>query len=590
MSATDTSLDIGSAEDDNGVVQRTSSSNTDIAVLVPKLDELHWIAAAFQFDLGDPTRHLSFRGKPIYDQPVVDSLGNEIRVSFLALEGQGQVDTAVITREVVHELRPALAFIVGTALGNPARSKIADVVFAESVTDLSETKVDDAQSKWRPHQVEPPGRMRREVGRFKESLTLAPMRRELKALIDRKVTEEVPPSLARFSVHFEALASGGAMVGGATVADKIWEHDDRLACYDMESGGFGRALDDRESLNVRDDLPWMVVRGVSDYGTPESKSDTHRAVSTLAAALVLREFITVGLKQCHPFQLRPPTDASTEIPETHFYVRKAGTNYFRARLQSDLGVDLPLEQPSRPRTIGALAALLCPLLDRPRSEVIEYLDGVRANYFEDKYLDYTYDHDLRSLLPGWAIEVKEIIRGELNMRLSGLDVLDVGIGNGLEIAPLFDSPASVVGVDVSERLLKAAKKRAPAIKTICTTAESLVGVDSRSVDLYVSLRTYMSRMFDSTRALEQAIRVLRPDGGILLSIADGYLVDQNTYSRRLLRGLKVPSSDAVDSEEPHRIAQRLRRKLWDFGFEDVGYVSAATDVYIWGRAPAAAKR
>jgi SAM-dependent methyltransferase/nucleoside phosphorylase len=562
--------------------------SSDIVVLVPKPDELHWVAAAFQFDLGEPSRQLNYKGKPIYDQLITDANGNEMSVSFVCFEGQGQVDSALITREVAHELQPALAFVVGTALGNPARSKIADVVFAETVTDLSETKIDDAQSKWRPHPVEPPGRMRREVGRFKETLNLAGLRRELKGLVALKVADKVPVGLlSKFSVQFEAIASGGAMVGGSTVAQRIWEHDDRLACYDMESGGFGRALDDRESLDVRDDLPWMVVRGVSDFGTKETKSDLHRAVSTLGAALVLRQFITTGLKQCHPFQLRPPTDAGTEIPESHFYVRRAGTNYFRDRLKADLGVELPLEQPSRPRTIGALAALLYPLLDRPKDDILSYLESVRSDYFESKYLDYTYDHDLRSLLPGWAIEVREIIRGELNLRLAGLDVVDVGLGNGLEIKDLFGDTASLMGVDVSEKLLKAAKKRSRALRTVCTTAEMLDGIDNRSVDLYVSLRTYMSRLFDWTRALEQAVRVLRPGGGILVSIANGYVVDQDDDTRRLLRGLKVPGSDAVDGEEPHRLAQSLRRRLGQFGFEDVGYVSAATDIYVWGRVPAA---
>ncbi len=583
---------------------------TDVLIIVPKQDELYWLGLAFAFDFTSPDRSLPYRSKPIYDRVVRDSSGNEIHVAFVGMDAQGNTESALVTSQSVHFLDPTLAFLIGTGLGNSKRCEVGDVVFAEKITDISETKaLDKGVQTWRSRHIEPAGRMRRDVGRFREALNVAEIQSRFLAFASQHLQGQlVHLSPMPAAVHLEAVASGDVHIASKDLVEQIWRYDDRLACYDMESGGFARALDtafeqptasDRKSGAVArsDDgkqhrLEWMTVRGISDFGDPMPKTNyDNRHVASAVAGIVLHEFLRAGLKECHPFQLRPPTDTSTEIPRTHFYVRKSGTHYFRERIREDLGIELPADQPSRHRTVSALAALLYPLADKSRDELVAYLNDVRERFFEDKYKEYTYDHDLRSLLPAWALQFREIVRGELNMPRSGLDVLDVGVGNGLELEPLFSDigvpAASITGVDVSAGMLAAAKERFPAMKAAHASAESLTSIDSRSIDLYVSLRTYMSRLFDVTRALEEAVRVLRPDGGIVLSIANGYVVDEQGRSRQLVRGLTISGGDAVDTERPHVIASQIRRQLWDFGFENVGYLSSSTDVYVWGRAPKA---
>lgn len=582
---------------------------TDIVIIVPKHDELYWLGLALSYEFVEPDRYLPYGSKPIYDRILRDSSGNDMQIAFVAMDAQGNAESALITRESVHFLDPSLAFLIGTGLGNPRRCKVGDVVFSEKITDVSETKAFHAGSQsWRSRHFEPTGRMRRDAGRFRESLDLHSLQEQFHSFASDHLAEHLA-GLSRLpaGVHLEAVAAGDVLIASASLTEQLWSYDDRLACYDMESGGFARALGSHTSNgsggsrsgsaprpeNGRQRNPdWMIVRGISDFGDETSKANSAtRHMASAVAGIVLREFLESGLKECHPFQLRPPTESATEIPSTHFYVSKSGTRYFRERIEADLGVELPADQPSRHRTINALAALLYPLTGQTRDDLIVYLTGLRSEYFTEKYLEYSYAKDLRSLLPGWALEFREIVRGELNMPRSGLDVLDVGVGNGLELEPLFGDSgvlaASVIGVDVSEMMLAAAKARFPQLSTVNTSAEALDGIGSRSIDLYVSLRTYMSRLFDVTRALEEAVRVLRPSGGIVLSIANGYVVDDESRSRQLVRGLTVSGGEAVDTEEPHSIGFRIRRQLWDCGFEAVGYHSSATDVYIWGRAPRA---
>jgi len=56
----------------------------------------------------------------------------------------------------------------------------------------------------------------------------------------------------------------------------------------MEAAGFALAADYNE-------LQWLVVRGISDHGHPETKADLNRRVAAGVAARFLAEFIRTGL-------------------------------------------------------------------------------------------------------------------------------------------------------------------------------------------------------------------------------------------------------------------------------------------------------
>lgn len=557
----------------------------DILVVVPKFDELRAAEVVFDADFSTPAGVLEYDEAPVYLVPVEDDAGNLLKVGFVEMGGQGNVASALTTTEAVARLEPKVAIMIGTALGNAERCRLFDVVFAEEVTDLTEYKARvDGSIGWRPDQHQPWSRMRREVGRFRERLDLAPFHETLVELARQRVPDHLsgvtrtPPS-----VHFEAMASGASMVVDPELQAEIWRHDDRFACYDMDSAGFARVA------KAQSGIQWMVIRGISDYGDAATKSDpAARQLATMSAALLLRTLIVSGLKQCHPFQVRVPTATQDELPDSHFYVQRSGLEYFQKRIAEDLQIRLPPEQPAPRLTLDGLTAFLQPVSDLSREEIMTYLASARADYFEKKYMDYTYARDLRSVMRGWAEEFHDLLR-KTNTSVEGLDVLDVGIGNGLEARELFEGARSVVGVDVSQRMLDAARQRWSTLTTVCAPAEAMSQIPSRSVDLYVSLRTYMSRLFDVRSAVTEAVRVLRPDGFIVLSIANGYVEVGPDGRPYVIRGLKIPGSYRTDPEEPHHVMRRVRRVLWDFGFQDVSYESSVSDVYLWARAPEAAR-
>jgi hypothetical protein len=92
------------------------------------------------------------------------------------------------------------------------------------------------------------------------------------------------------TVICEPVVSGNdyRMAAQARVDDEIWQSVPTGRAYDMEAAGFALAA-------ANNGVQWLVVRGISDHGTPATKSDFHRAVAAGIAARFLAEFLEHGL-------------------------------------------------------------------------------------------------------------------------------------------------------------------------------------------------------------------------------------------------------------------------------------------------------
>jgi hypothetical protein len=72
----------------------------------------------------------------------------------------------------------------------------------------------------------------------------------------------------------------------------------------MEAAGFALAASNNG-------VQWLVVRGISDYGTPDTKSTYHRAVATGLAARFVSEFLQNGLVRAARLPALPEEPATT---------------------------------------------------------------------------------------------------------------------------------------------------------------------------------------------------------------------------------------------------------------------------------------
>lgn len=135
--------------------------------------------------------------------------------------------------------------------------------------------------------------------------------------------------------------------------------------------------------------------------------------------------------------------------------------------------------------------------------------------------------------------------------LSGLSLVDVGVGDGLIVFGAFERAGhslSAVLVDPSQALLHCAEQLAVerGVRDHCTflqtCAEKLEGIADGSADV-VTARAVLAYVADKQEALHQFHRVLKRGGG--LSIAEPIFRKEALYLLAFSRSLLSPTADKI---------------------------------------------
>jgi nucleoside phosphorylase len=104
--------------------------------------------------------------------------------------------------------------------------------------------------------------------------------------------QELVPKLSaewKSTYHSGVILAGEKLIADGSLDEKRKEFHDRIRAAEMEGAGFAR-------LCKEHDIPFLIFRGVSDYGTPE-KDNLWQATSALAAATAVRVFLEKGYRK-----------------------------------------------------------------------------------------------------------------------------------------------------------------------------------------------------------------------------------------------------------------------------------------------------
>mgnify|MGYP001791874842 CR=1 FL=1 len=165
----------------------------------------------------------------------------------------------------------------------------------------------------------------------------------------------------------------------------------------------------------------------------------------------------------------------------------------------------------------------------------------------------------------------------------GDGVLDVGCGTGLVthlLAEKVGPKGSVVGIDLSARMLELARPRAqPNTKFMAMAAEHMVFRD-RSFDL-ITYGQSLPYLIDPLASLEEAFRLLRPRGSVTLSLHRRSLqTEAQDLFYQVLGELAVRHHMRVPEHSPERSEfgepEYLERLLGEVGFEKVKLTETVT--------------
>lgn len=205
------------------------------------------------------------------------------------------------------------------------------------------------------------------------------------------------------------------------------------------------------------------------------------------------------------------------------------------------------------------------------------VDNVISESFNDKYADYHYSFDSRSVASTWKEQFLSIYNHLSNQDLANNYILNVGVGGGKEAITLFSNCPDITYVDIARDGLKQIKKRLPSSHILVASADNLFQIESNSYDLYISLRTYNSSFFDIEKAVKEADRVLKSNAIIIVSVANGFL---HSKEHRIIPGLIIPGTEFVDIYRSMDTVRQIKAALLRVCFSHIAIVPTNTEIYL----------
>jgi nucleoside phosphorylase len=223
------------------------------------------------------------------------------RVAITCIGEAGTAECSGAATSLIYDYRPKILILVGIAAGLKSKTKIGDVIISEIVWGYEKASLETGHR--REIRVLP----RPDVGRIDFSVQqdiatyLSGFEKEYRIeehfmTMGGKYPQPGEKNQALYTSHVLAkpriihgtLASGNKLLKNPNFLHSMQVHaHSRIKAGEMEASGLVAACRQQK-------VPWLVVRGISDFGD-RFKSDDFHAFAAQMAAAVLRDFIVEGL-------------------------------------------------------------------------------------------------------------------------------------------------------------------------------------------------------------------------------------------------------------------------------------------------------
>jgi nucleoside phosphorylase len=264
----------------------TPNQAIDALVICPLAKELN--PSLYVFDLDPAAREdRNIDGHKVYFTKIPRQHGGDLQVAISVVTKPRNVPSALATAALILRLNPTAIFLSGIGAGVKGKVELGDVVISTLVIDIAGGRAEVDKIRSRDSPCKPPSPMDKYVDYFRPDKKS--WRTGVTAILSRiRRTRRfsLPPARALsdqpLEIHGGIVVAGEQLVADGSLPQYL-EKDDRIRSCEMEGSGFAQACEGGRK-------PWLVFRGICDFGDP-AKNDEWQATAAVLAAKAVRAFL-----------------------------------------------------------------------------------------------------------------------------------------------------------------------------------------------------------------------------------------------------------------------------------------------------------
>lgn len=275
-----------------------TAHGSDVAIMTVIQPEL--FAALAALGIPDSQREKDAQGTVVFRGSLRSQLtGRDYRLVVTCVGGAGNYDASAAAYDVIARHRPRVLILMGIAAGIQGKVRIGEVVLSERIVAyepgaiVSSGPGGSSLLEHRPEIDRLPHSMSQDV------ITYRPDPSRL-ATRFRALGGALPPAPTGDEEEFRSRVASTITVRAATIAsgEKLLRDPAKLRAVRKEQHGKVE-VGEMEAAGLvaacrRANIPWLVIRGISDFGD-QFKDDRFHEFAARAAAVALADFLTHGL-------------------------------------------------------------------------------------------------------------------------------------------------------------------------------------------------------------------------------------------------------------------------------------------------------
>jgi len=218
----------------------------------------------------------------------------DFRMVITSIGTSGNINSNAATNALIQNFNPDLLLFVGIAAGLEGKVNLVDVVISEKIIGYETGRLTREGVEQRPQVEHPPHHILQDIRFFKQQIE-----NNLWVTIFNKLqttlnSNQLPSNTTNLvpQMHLGSIASGEKLFADGGLVGIQKRYDEKIRAGEMEGIGFSMA-----SENNR--IPWIVIRGISDFGNPLTKDGRLKDKYHYSAANSAASWVKIFLENAY---------------------------------------------------------------------------------------------------------------------------------------------------------------------------------------------------------------------------------------------------------------------------------------------------